>query len=211
MKTMKKALSLLLCCALLAAFAPLAHARDTLLEEVWVYYTVPKPGETFDYDSVRVPEGAHYTAEIASILFDGLQGEAITEDDEILYGYVYTIVWRFTPESGYRIDLDKTVFYINDRDAYIIENFDMPVSTFTALADTSPDDDLPFIPGGLPNYWEILLRIIKDNPLWAIACVLMIPLIPFIEVYEWVSGLISNIRDRLFPDTAADPASLLLT
>ena len=56
MQTLKRTLSLLLCCVLLAAFAPMVCAEEKILiEKAYATYTVPVAGEPFDFSAITVP------------------------------------------------------------------------------------------------------------------------------------------------------------
>ena len=201
MKVVTKILSLFLCCVLLAAFAPLAHAEDILLEEVSAFYTVPTAGEAFDYDSITVPDGAHYTAEIAGIYAQTIQSEALPRDHIVVDGFWYFVSVRFIPESGYAIDLNQTVFYINNSDAAVVLNLQLPVDSFIAGSNTPSEQDWDLVFFGRFVYddlWSLMCDAVRNDPLLLVQIVLLIPLMPILQIYEWTANLVTIIWDRIF-------------
>ena len=104
MQPFKRMLSVLLCCVLFTAFAPMASAEDVLIEKASATFVVPAADEPFDFDAVAVPDGAHYTAKILDAYFykDG-KYEHIKSGDTVMKGVHYAVRVRFYADTGYRL------------------------------------------------------------------------------------------------------------
>lgn len=205
MKTMKKAISLLLCCALFAAFAPAVHAEeDVLIAEASASYTIPAAGEAFSFDAVTVPDGAHYTAEIVHVYQSSLQeGNELENGFIVETGSTYFVCIRFTAESGYRIDLAETGFYVNGQSADVNADLQMPVVSFTVSVWGGLR---PFL-GGLDRDWifEVLnpaITYVDKHPvLKAIVYLFGAVALPFIliaTVVERIANLVDYAWERIF-------------
>lgn len=206
MKTMKKAFSLLLCCVLLATFAPAVHAKeDVLIAEASASYTIPAAGEAFNFEAVTVPDGAHYTAEIAHVYRSSPQ-----EGDELENGFIvetgntYFVCIRFTAESGYRIDLAETCFYINDQPADVDADLQMPVVSFTVSG--GRDLDFPLI-DGVFNPLSFILPFLERHPalkvLFYVVAVVALPFELIEEAGMWIAALFASAWERIFHPTTA--------
>ena len=66
-----------------------------------------------------------------------------------------------------------------------------------AQGESAEVEDRPLLGGLMRGEWDF--QILLENPLWMALAVLLIPLYPFIQIYEWISDLIGMIRDRLSP------------
>lgn len=109
MKHLKKVLSIVLCLAILSAFAPTVFADNNVITELSANYEIPAAGEKFDFSKISVPDGAHYSAVISSVYYDNTEAENfvyINADDTIMDGVRYWVRVRFTAESGYNISND---------------------------------------------------------------------------------------------------------
>lgn len=146
MLTFKRTLSVLLCCVLLAAFAPLAHAEDVLIEKVSATYTVPAAGEPFDFGAITVPDGAQYTAKIAGVNYLDQQNKVIVvkSGDVAAAGVTYYVNVRFEAKYGYKLDAAKTEYVVNGETVtdIIAENENIVRTSFTTGSET-PDDPAP--------------------------------------------------------------------
>ena len=195
MKNLKKLFSLFLCCVLLAAFAPLAHAKDVVvLDEVSAYYTVPAAGEAFDFDTVTVPDGAHYTAEIVNVYYNSFEGDELTSGGIVEAGVTYYVCIRFTPESGYAIEIGKTVFYVNDRPTDVLENIQMPVDTFTVKGGSSDWDHVLF---GRFDLAQMLSPFFDRFPGLFVLSIILTPLYALIDAFEWVKTLVMSLVEYI--------------
>ena len=146
MKNMKRILSVLLCCVLLAAFAPMVHAEDVLIEKAMATYTVPAAGEPFDFGAVTVPVGAHYSAEIKDAYYqkDG-KWEHISSGDAVIAGARYSVRIRFYADSGYKLDDTLTEYTVNGEVTSAAVGANLVETTFVA-ADKTPDEPEPSKP-----------------------------------------------------------------
>ncbi len=145
---MKKTLSLFLCCILLAAFAPMAHAQDTLIEEAFATYVAPAAGEAFDFSAITVPLGANYTAEIKSVYYyDSGTGKYayIADGDTVTAGARYSVRIRFYADKGYRFDDSVTVYTINGENKGSLVGTNMMETVFYP-EDKAPTDPEPSKP-----------------------------------------------------------------
>lgn len=112
MRAFKRTLSILLCCVLLAAFAPMAYAGDVLLEAASATFAVPAGGEPFDFSAITVPDGAHYTAKIAKIYTrDGK--EEIADGGIVTGGVTYVVRVSFSADKNYTFEDGKTIYTVN--------------------------------------------------------------------------------------------------
>lgn len=146
MKTLKRTVSVLLCCVLLAAVAPLAYAETALIEKAEATFVVPAAGEPFDFNAVAVPDDAHYTAKILDSYFykDG-KYEHIKSGDAVIAGVRYNVRIRFYADSGYRLEDGKTEYVVNGDAAGTIVGTNMVEIIFVAV-DKTPDDPAPIKP-----------------------------------------------------------------
>ncbi|MCR4615979.1 MAG: hypothetical protein K5756_07530 [Clostridiales bacterium] len=135
MQVMKRALSVLLCCALLAAFAPMVCAEDKILiEKVSATYTVPAAGEPFYFNAITVPDDANYTAEIKQVYYKEDGYKHLADGDIVEKGRMYCVRIRFTANSGYRLEYNTTEYTINGIVATIFGGTDMPEVTFVPIS-----------------------------------------------------------------------------
>ena len=198
MKTIKKAISLLLCCALLAAFAPAVHAEeDVLIEEASASYTIPAAGEAFSFDAVTVPDGAHYTAEIVHVYYNSLQeGNELENGFIVEAGSTYFVCIRFTPEIGYRIDLAQTGFYVNGHSADVNADLQMPVVSFTL----SGGRDITLFGRYDPMLylWPFIEKYPVLKILFYVVCVVALPFELIEEAGIWIVALFASVWERIF-------------
>ena len=145
---MKRVLSVLLCCVLLSAFAPLAYAQDTLIEEAFATYTVPAAGEPMDFSAITVPMGARYTAQIKSVYCYKEGKYTFIEDGTAVdAGVTYWVRIRFYAETGCRLEDGVTVYTINGESTTSVIGGNMPEVTFVPqTAPDTPDDPTPAKP-----------------------------------------------------------------
>ena len=144
---MKRLLSVLLCCILLAAFAPMAYAQDALIGEAYATYTVPSGGDTFDFSAVTVPLDAHYTARISAVNYLDEQTKtpvSVKNSDVVTAGVTYNVYIVFEAAAGYRFDENETVYYVNGESAPVISPACVR-AVFTAQGET-PTDPTPSKP-----------------------------------------------------------------
>ena len=135
MQTLKRTLALLLCCVLLAAFAPMVSAEEKILiEKAYATYTVPVAGEPFDFSAITVPDDAHYTAEITAAFCykdDGINNLAdgdIVENNRLYYVHIH-----FSANSGYYLEYGKTEYTINGSVATIYAGTLTPRVSFVPI------------------------------------------------------------------------------
>ncbi len=143
---MKRIFSVLLCCVLLAAFAPMVYAQDVLIEKAKATYTVPAAGEPFDFSAVTVPDGAHYTAEIKDSYYqkDG-KWVHISSGDAVIAGARYSVRIRFYADSGYELKDGTTEYTVNDEVITGVVGYNMVEVVFVAV-DKAPDEPEPSKP-----------------------------------------------------------------
>ena len=145
MKTMQRTLSVLLCCILLAAFAPMVYAEDTLIEKASADFTVPYAGEPFDFTAVKVPDGAHYTAQAKVYYRKNGVAVYLTAEDAVEKGVIYFVRVTFKAESGYKLNDKKTEYTVNGKVYSGGEvGTNMVETTFTV--EDKPDDPTPETP-----------------------------------------------------------------
>ena len=146
MRDLKRFLSVLLCCVLLAAFAPMVYAEDVLIEKAMATYTVPAAGEPFDFGAVTVPDDAHYTAEIKDAYFqkDG-KWEHISSGDAVIAGARYSVRIRFYADSGYTLDDSLTEYTVNGEVTAAAIGANLVETAFIAV-DKAPDEPEPSKP-----------------------------------------------------------------
>jgi len=114
MQTLKRTLSLLLCCVLLAAFAPMVCAEEKILiEKAYATYSVPVAGKPFDFSNVIVPDDAPYTAEITKVYYYRDGGYKNLSDGDIVENCLYYVQISFSANSGYRLEFGTTEYTIN--------------------------------------------------------------------------------------------------
>ena len=132
MQTLKRTLSLLLCCVLLAAFAPMVCAEEKILiEKAYATYTVPAAGEPFYFNAISVPDDANYTAVIRQVAHYKDGGYKYLADGDIVEaGVIYYVRILFSAKSGYRLEQWKTEYIINGAVANTFAGTDMPKVTF---------------------------------------------------------------------------------
>ena len=132
MQTLKRALSLLLCCVLLAAFASMVSAEEKILiEKAYATYTVPVAGEPFNFSAITVPDDANYTAVIRQVAHYKDGGYKYLADGDIVEaGIIYYVRILFSAKSGYRLEQWKTEYIINGDVADTFAGTDMPKVTF---------------------------------------------------------------------------------
>ena len=165
MKTMQRTLSVLLCCILLAAFAPMAYAADTLIAQAGAIYVVPAAGEAIDFDSVTVPDNASYTARISAVNYLDAQSKvpvSVKNGDVVTAGVTYNVYVVFEAKAGYKFDENETEFYVNGEKAAVIYAFCVR-SVFTAQGE-EPTDPTP----SKPTFRDRVATFFRDmyNRIW---------------------------------------------
>ncbi len=114
MQTLKRSLSLLLCCVLLAAFAPMVCAEEKILiEKAYATYSVPATGKPFDFNNVAVPDDAPYTAEITKVYYYRDGGYKNLSNGDVVENCLYYVQISFSANSGYRLEFGTTEYIIN--------------------------------------------------------------------------------------------------
>ena len=143
MQTMKRAISVLFCCILLAAFALPAFAEDTLIAQASADYPIPAEGETFDFSAITVPDGAHYTAKITKVYYqkDG-KWQDLAADEAVFKNVRYAVRIYFTADKGYCFDDSKTSYVINGETGGTLIGEHLIETDFYAAAGT-PEPDEP--------------------------------------------------------------------
>lgn len=142
MPTLKRTFSVLLCCVLFAAFAPMACAEDNLIDKASATFTVPADGEPFDFDAITVPDGAHYTAKILDAYYYSGSYQHIKSGDTVMKGIRYAVRVRFYADAGYRLLDSETEYTVNgDVTKSIVGTNLVEVSMYPA--DKTPDDPAP--------------------------------------------------------------------
>ena len=199
MKTMKKAISLLLCCALFAAFAPVVHAEeDVLIAEASASYTIPAAGEAFSFEAVTVPDGAHYTAEIVHVYQSSLQeGNELENGFIVETGSTYFVCIRFTPESGYRIDLAETGFYVNGQSTGVHADLQMPVVSFSVSG--GRDIWLFGRYDPMAHLWPFIEKYPVLRILFYVAVVVTLPFELIEEACMWIVALFASVWEHILP------------
>lgn len=143
MRAFKRTLSVLLCCVLLAALAPMAYAGDTLIEKAYAFYTVPAGGEPFDFNAVNVPDGAQYTARISSVNYVDAQTQKPTpvkSGELAVAGVTYYVYVAFEANGGYTFDDAKTEYYVNEVKGESVASA-MVRATFTAQGEAPAEPE----------------------------------------------------------------------
>ena len=160
MQTFKRILFVLLCCVLLAAFAPVVYAGDVLIEKAEAVYAVPAAGEPFDFSAITVPDGAHYTAKIMDSYFykDG-KYEHIKSGDPVIAGVRYSVRIRFYADSGYRLDDAKTAYIVNEDMSCVLVGSNLAETTFVA-ADQAPGEPEP--EPSKPTFCDRVAQFFRD-------------------------------------------------
>ena len=144
MQILKRTLSIMLCCILLASFAPMVYAEDVLIEKASATFTVPYAGETFDFNAVEVPDDAHYTAQAKVYYWKNGAAVYLTAEDTVLKGVTYFVRVTFNAESGYELSLDKTEYTVNGKVITGLVGTNTVETTFTSA--DKPDDPTPETP-----------------------------------------------------------------
>lgn len=204
MKTMKKMISLLLCCVMLMTFAPVVHAEeDVLIAEASANYTIPAAGEKFSFDAVTVPDEAHYTAEIVHVYYSSVEeGNELENGFIVETGSMYFVCVRFTPENGYRIDLAETSFYVNGQSADVNADLQMPVVSFTGY-DRFVDKPL-FGRYDMASFlWPLMERFPALKVLFYVVTVFLLPFELIKEAGMWIAALFTSVWERIFHPTTA--------
>lgn len=144
MQALKRTISVLLCCVLLAAFAPMVWAEDILIEKASATFVTPYAGEPFDFDAVEVPDGAHYTASASVYFSQNGKTVYLTAGDTVLKGVSYFVRIKFTAESGYKLTSDQTECTVNG--TVIGGRVGMTSVETLFTAEDKPDDPTPETP-----------------------------------------------------------------
>lgn len=106
MKNFKRILSIILCLTVLAAFAPMVCAGDKIaITKLSADFAIPAAGEKMDLTKISVPEGSHYTANIATV-YHWVNSEVVyvNSEDVIEEGVRYFVRIQFNADEGYKID-----------------------------------------------------------------------------------------------------------
>ena len=144
MVTLKRTISVLLCCVLLAAFVPMACAEEMQIEKASATFAVPYAGEPFDFNAVEVPDGAHYTAQAKVYYRQNGEVVYLTAEDAVLKGVTYFVRVQFTAESGYILTDGKTEYAVNGTVIKGVVGTHMVETLF--VAENKPDDPTPETP-----------------------------------------------------------------
>ena len=151
MKRCKCALSVLLCCILLASFAPMVYAEDILIDKASAEYTVPAAGEAFDFNAISVPDGAHYTAKILdAYYYNGSNFEHIKSGDVVEKGIHCSVRIRFYADSGYRLQDATTEYSINGDVTKSIVGTNLVEVVFVAVEKAPSEPEAPV----RPSFWK---------------------------------------------------------
>lgn len=161
MRIFKRTVSVLLCCVLLAAFAPPAYAEDILIEKAEATYAVPKAGDVFDFNAITVPNGANYMAKILGVIYLDGQNQVISvkSGDVADAGVTYYVSVRFEAKYGYTFDPDKTEYVVNGETVtdVIAASENIVRSVFTTDYEM-PDDPAP----SKPTFRDRVVQFFRD-------------------------------------------------